>query len=89
MKRSLRPLLTIGLGLILALLSASLTYSSPPAMQGSFGAGAFFLQTTATPVQDDLSRVGSTDGIVVLGVFIALIIVIPILLRREAWMDNR
>lgn len=89
MKRSLRPLLTIGLGLFLALLSAALNYSSPPAMQGSLGSGAFFLQATATPVQDDLSRVGSTDGIVVLGVFIALIIVVPILLRRKSWMENR
>lgn len=90
MRTTLRPLLTIGLGLLLAMLGAALTYSSPPAMQGTFGGtGSLFFQVTATPVQEDLSRIGSTDGIVVMGFFIVLIIVIPIFLRRKSWLENR
>jgi hypothetical protein len=45
MKKLMRPIITIGLGFILALFSAALTYSSPPAMEGTFGgAAAFFMQ---------------------------------------------
>jgi hypothetical protein len=90
MRTTLRPLLTIGLGLLLAMMGAALTYSSPPAMQGTFGGtGAFFFQVTATPPQEDLSQIGSTDGIVLMGFFIVLIIVIPIFLRRKSWLENR
>ena len=88
MRRTLRPIITIGLGFSLALLSASLTYSTPPAMQGEFGAG-FFMQTTSTPPPQDLSEIGSTDGIVIMGILIALIIIVPILLRRDSWLENR
>jgi len=56
-------------------------------MQGNLGAAAFFLQTTPTPQPKDLSKVGSTDGIVAMGFFIALIIIVPILLRRKSWMQ--
>jgi hypothetical protein len=83
-----RPILTIGLGFFLALLSAALTYSTPPALEGTFGA-AFLLQPTSTPPPKDLSEIGSTDGIVVMGFVIALIVVVPILWRRKAWMEHR
>ncbi len=85
----MRPILTIGFGLVLALLSAALTYSAPPAMQGNLAAAAFFLQPTKTPQPKDLSIVGSTDWITVMGFVIALIIIIPILMRRKSWMEPR
>jgi hypothetical protein len=85
----MRPIVTIGLAFVLALFSAALTYSTPPAMQGDFGAAAFFMQSTSTPPPQDLSEIGSTDGIVVMGFVIALIIVIPILIRRKEWMEGR
>ncbi len=85
----MRSILTIGIGLTLALFSAALTYSAPPAMQGSLAAAAFFLQPTKTPRPKDLSVVGSTDWITVMGFVIALIIIIPILLRRKSWMEPR
>ena len=89
MKRLVRPILTIGLGLVLALSSAALTYSAPPTMQSNFVAsGAFLLQTTATPPPQDLSEIGSTDGIIAMGFVIALIIIIPILLQRKSWMET-
>ena len=83
----MRPILTIGLGLALAFSSAALSSSRPPTMQRNPGAAAFFLQTTPTPQPKDLSKVGSTDGIVAMGFFIALIIIVPILLRRKSWMQ--
>jgi hypothetical protein len=83
-----RPLITLGLGILLALLSAAITYSTPPALEGTFGA-VFLLQPTSTPPPKDLSEIGSTDGIVIMGFVIALIVVVPILWRRKAWMEHR
>jgi predicted membrane protein len=89
MKRLVRPIITLGLSLLLALLSAALTYSTPPALDGTFSATTFFAaQSTSTPQADDLSEIGSTDGILIMGFLIALIVVVPILWRRKAWMDN-
>ena len=86
----MRPIITVGLGSLLALFSAAISYSTPPAMEGAFGAAAFLvLQPTSTPKPKDLSEIGSTDGIVFMGIIIALIIIIPILLRRKSWMENR
>lgn len=76
---------------MLAIIGAALTHSL--AMQ-SFGPAfdtraSLLLQTTATPQPDDekdRSEVGSTDGIVVMGVVIVLIVAIPILVRRKHWM---
>lgn len=87
MNKFMRPIITIGIGLVLAFSSAALSSSSPPAMQENPGAAAFFFQTTPTPHPKDLSQVGSTDGIVAMGFFIALIIIIPILLQRKSWMQ--
>ena len=86
----MRPIITVGLGSLLALFSAAISYSTPPAMEGTLGAAAFLvLQSTSTPKPKDLSEIGSTDGIVFMGIIIALIIIIPILLRRKSWMENR
>jgi hypothetical protein len=85
-----RPIITLGLGLLLALFTSALTYSTPPAREGNFGATVFFMaQPTSTPQQKDLSEIGSTDGIVIMGIVIAFIVVVPILLRRKAWMEPR
>lgn len=75
---------------MLALFSAALTYSAPPAMGGAFGDGAaaLFLQSTATPQPKDMSEIGSTDGIVFMGILIALIVIVPILLQRKSWMET-
>jgi len=87
----LRRIITIAVGLVLALLSAALTYSVPPVMEGTFGDGAaaLFLQATSTPQAKDMSEIGSTDGIVIMGILIALIVIIPILLQRKSWMEPR
>lgn len=90
MKKLTRPIITVGFGSLLALFSAALTYSAPPSMERAFGAAAYLvLQPTATPKPKDLSEIGSTDGIVIMGVLIALIIIVPILLRRKSWIEPR
>jgi len=88
MRKFVRPIVTIGLGFVLALFSAALTYSAVPSTQPNFATGAFFLQPTQTPPPEDLSVIGSTDGIIAMGFLIALIIIIPILLQRKSWMEN-
>jgi hypothetical protein len=87
MIKLLRPIITIGLGLVLAFSSAALSSATPPSLQGSSSAALFFFQTTPTPQPKDLSKVGSTDGIAAMGILIALIILIPLLLRRKSWMQ--
>jgi hypothetical protein len=91
MKKFMRPIITIGLGLVLSLVSAALTHSTPPLLEGNFSAAAFILQPTPTPPPqpEDLTKIGSTDGIVTMGILIALIVIIPIFLRRKSWMESR
>jgi hypothetical protein len=90
MSKLMRPIITVGLGSLLALFSAAISYSTPPAMESAFGVATFLvLQPTSTPKPKDLSEIGSTDGIVFMGILIALIIIIPILLRRKSWMESR
>lgn len=88
MKKHSRRLLILIVGLILAMFSAAFTYSvaiQSAELNNPTGAALIF-QTTATPQAEDESEVGSTDGIVVLGGVIALIVIIPIFLRRNEWM---
>jgi len=87
----LRPVALLGIGLILAVLSAAVGTVSPNAGGNNLLAAAQNLQAasptpTPTPTAtEDISRIGSTDGIVLMGIVIVLIIAIPILLRRKAW----
>jgi len=88
MKKLVRPALVLVICLSLVLLSGALTYSFQPAVQGSLSATTFFLQTTATPQPEDVSEIGSTDGIVAMAGIIVLIVIVPILLRRKHWMRS-
>lgn len=88
MRKIVRFIIAITLSLILAALSAALTYSAPLPVQGRFSASPLFLQTTPTPQQEDASEIGSTNEIVIMGGVIALIIITPILLRRKSWMQS-
>jgi hypothetical protein len=87
MRKLARPIITVGLGLVLALFSAALTYSAPADVAEYPPSAAFLLQPTQTPDPQDLSEIGSTDGIILMGLIIALIIVIPILARRKSWTE--
>lgn len=85
MKRLASHLIIIGLSLLLALLSAALTYYSPSGEEMNFSGHTFFMQVTPTPQPEDRSEVGSTDEITIMSGVISLIIVVPILLRRKNW----
>ena len=89
MKRYTRPLIIISISLLIALFSAGITYMDNIAGAGSSTTAALFLQTTPTPpIEEDRSVVGSTDGIVVMGGVITLIVLIPILAKRKSWMPS-
>ena len=87
MKRLTRPVIILTISLIIALFSAAITYTARISGAGHSTTAALFLQTTPTPpVEEDHSVVGSTDGIVVMGGVITLIVLIPILAKRKSWM---
>jgi len=91
--RSLQSVLIL-LVLCFLILALSLAVSaeklaSMPQANADLGAAAFFAQSTATPPSGgDRSEIGSTDGIVIMGVVIVMIVVVPILLRRKSWSDT-
>jgi hypothetical protein len=86
MKKLVRPALVLGICLSLALLNAELTYSFQPAIQESLTATVSPLQLTTTPQPQDVSEIGSTDGIIAMVGIIVLIVIVPIFLRRKDWM---
>lgn len=47
------------------------------------GAAGFALQTTPTPPVDDTSVIGSTDGILIMGIVIVSIVTLPLLFRKK------
>jgi hypothetical protein len=84
----MRFMIVLGTSFMIALFSAALTYVTPPsAMQLDFPAGVFFQQPTSTPQAKDVSEIGSTDGIIILGGVIVLIVLVPIFLYRKSWMQ--
>ena len=89
MKKFVRPAIVFGMSLILTLFSVSLSYLTPPAALGDFSAAAFFQQPTSTPQVEDVSEIGSTDEIIVLGGVIVLIVIVPIFLYRKSWMQTQ
>ncbi|MCI0554858.1 MAG: hypothetical protein L0287_28245 [Anaerolineae bacterium] len=89
MKKLMRSAMVIGISFMAALSSATLTYITPPAMQLDFPAAAFFQQPTSTPQVEGVSEIGSTDGIILLGGVIVLIVIVPIFLYRKSWMHTQ
>ena len=86
----LRPVALLGIGLIMAVLSAAVGIVSPNMGEDNLLAATQSLQTTSpTPIATEgISRIGSTDGIVLMGIVIVLIIIMPILLRRKTWVNS-
>lgn len=82
----MRSTIVLGISFMLALFGAAMTYITPPAMQLDFPYAELFQQPTSTPDVEGVSEIGSTDGIIVLGGVIVLIVIVPIFLYRKAWM---
>jgi hypothetical protein len=64
--------------LVLVLILANF---NPPFAAAQNTGAAITLQTTPTPVTEGISEIGSTDGIMLMGAVITLIIAVPLLLR--------
>jgi len=85
MKLLMPSLITIVLSLVLALVSAAITYSAPSEARANITGSDFIMQATPTPQARDKSVIGSTDQIVVMGGVISAIIIIPILFSIKSW----
>jgi hypothetical protein len=58
------------------------TFSHPIVSAQQFKAG-ISVQVTSTPALEDYSVIGSTDGILVMGIVIVIIIITPLIFRRK------
>jgi len=67
----------------LALVFIMVNFNQPVAVAQNPGAASISLQTTPGPAMDDTSRIGSTDGIMLMGVIISMIVIVPVLFRRK------
>jgi len=89
MKRLIRPATVITISLLIALFGAAITHTTKISGSSYSTTTALFLQTTPTPpIEEDHSVVGSTDGIIIMGGVIALIVLVPILVKRKSWMQT-
>ena len=87
MKKPVRLSIIIGIGLML-FFSAALTFLGPPPAPMNFRSAALYQTPTSTPQVEDVSEIGSTDEIMVLGGIIVLIVIVPIFLYRKSWMNT-
>ncbi len=87
LRRRLRGIYPVIVILLVALL-AGLSSISGEALRNSPATAPIArlnASPTPTPVPTATSVPGTTDGIMVVGVVIALIIVVPILIQRRTW----
>ena len=66
--------------LVLALVIATFNPSIASAQNTT---ASISLQTAPTPIQNGISEIGSTDGIMLMGVIISMIVIVPVLFRRK------
>jgi len=89
MNRLIRPAIIAVLMTFLAFSCAMIAFSTKPSLQQNQPGAALFTQTTSSPpVEEDRSEVGSTDGIILMGGVIVLIVLIPILVQRRSWIPR-
>lgn len=58
-------------------------FNQPSASAKNIRAASILLQTTATPPAEDASEIGSTDGILLMGMVIAVIVIVPVLFYKK------
>lgn len=89
MKKLLHPAILLTISLLIALFTMAITYTAKNPDSALSTTAAYFLQVTPTPPdQVDRNEVGSTDGIVVMGGIIVLIVLVPILIKRRSWLPS-
>ena len=85
--KNIRIAFWVLLGIAIAFTSLALNRPSPMAQEATATPTvmADSIDTAAEVVED----AGSTDGIMLMAVVIVLIVIIPILLRRQAWSNGK
>lgn len=69
--------------LIVLILFLAMTNFDPPAVSAKDVNSVVFQQTTPTLQVDDVSEIGSTDGILIMGVVIVLIVTLPLIFQKR------
>jgi len=63
---------------------ASINFNQPEVAAKNLGAASLSMQiATASPPVEDVSEVGSTDGIFIMGVVLVVIVTLPLLFRKK------
>ena len=72
-------------GMLVLAVAAAHQFTS---VNGELNEPGYAAQITVTTQPQDISEIGSTDGIVALGLLIGLIVITPILVQRKTWSKN-
>lgn len=83
MKTTFTFIVNVLLFIALILLLMQPFFNQPVAAAQGVSAAAITLQTTPTPQVEDNSVIGSTDGILAMGIVIVLIVTLPLLFRKK------
>jgi len=69
---------------LIFVLVAAVNFEHPVASAKDLSAAAFSLQTDSpTPRVEGISEVGSTDGIVIMGFVLVIVVMVPLIFRRK------
>jgi hypothetical protein len=69
--------------IILIIVFASANFNQSWSAHNLSAASLSMQITSPTPPAEDISEVGSTDGIVIMGVVLVVIVTVPVLFRRK------
>ena len=70
--------------LLVFMLVAAANFDHPTASTQNLSAAALPRQAaTPTPLVEDISEVGSTDGIVIMGFVLVIVVTVPLIFRRK------
>ena len=69
------------IALVIALVVA--VFNQPAVAAQNTATASISMQITATAAAEGVSEIGSTDGILLMGFVIVLIVIIPVLVRRK------
>ena len=85
--KNIRVAFWVMLGIAISFTSLALTRPLPTTQETT--ATPTILADTIASTAEAREDVGSTDGIMILAVVIVLIVIIPILLRRQTWSNGK
>jgi beta-lactamase regulating signal transducer with metallopeptidase domain len=83
MKTTLTLTVSISLFIILMLALVLPSINQQTVAAQSITAASSSLQITPTPQAEDVSVIGSTDGILIMGIVIVLIVTLPLLFHKK------